>query len=263
MSEKSKTLEVLLKWAPAIRMTILLTIFICAVLVRVFSVIRYESVIHEFDPWFNYRTTKYMVESPEGVYDLWNWFDPDSWYPLGRAVGGTVYPGLMTTSGVVYWAFHGIFKIPIDIRNVCVFLAPFFAGLTALATYFMTKEITRRSESGLIAAYFISIVPSYMSRSVAGSYDNEGVSIFALVFTFYLWLKSVNTGSILWSTFAGLSFFYMVASWGGYAFIINIIPIFVLFLLITDRYSTPIYVAYNVFYVIGTILSMQIPFVGF
>lgn len=29
----------------------------------------------------------------------------------------------------------------------------------------------------------------------------------------------------------------MVASWGGYAFIINIIPIFVLFLLITGRFS--------------------------
>jgi len=38
-------------------MTILLAISIIAVLVRVYSVIRYESVIHEFDPWFNYRTT--------------------------------------------------------------------------------------------------------------------------------------------------------------------------------------------------------------
>ena len=55
----------------------------------------------------------------------------------------------------------------------------------------------------------------------------------------------------------------MVASWGGYAFIINIVPIFVLFLLITGRYKTKVYVAYNIFYVIGTITAMQIPFVGF
>jgi dolichyl-diphosphooligosaccharide---protein glycosyltransferase len=95
-----------------------------------------------------------------------------------------------------------------------------------------------------------------MSRSVAGSYDNEGVAIFALVFTFYMWLKAVNTGSILWGTWAGLALFYMVASWGGYAFIINIVPIFVLFLLITDRYKTKVYVAYNIFYVLGTILAM-------
>ena len=32
-------------------------------------------------------------------------------------------------------------------------------------------------------------VPSYISRSVAGSYDNEAVAIFALIFTFYLYIK--------------------------------------------------------------------------
>lgn len=35
-------------------------VFVLAFCVRVFSVIKYESVIHEFDPWFNFRSTKYM-----------------------------------------------------------------------------------------------------------------------------------------------------------------------------------------------------------
>ena len=52
------------------------------------SVLRYESVIHEFDPYFNYRTTIKLVA--EGTKEFWNWFDADSWYPLGRVVGGTV-----------------------------------------------------------------------------------------------------------------------------------------------------------------------------
>lgn len=168
----------------------------------------------------------------------------------------------MATSAVIYWSLQYI-CVPLDIRNVCVFLAPIFAGLTALVTYFMAKEITKRSEVGLIAALFIAIVPSYMSRSVAGSYDNEGVAIFALVFTFYMWLKAANTGSIFWGLLAGLAMFYMVASWGGYAFIINIIPIFVLFIMITKRYQTRVYVAYNIFYLISTLTAMQIPFVGF
>lgn len=168
----------------------------------------------------------------------------------------------MATSAIIYWILEFI-CFPVEIRNVCVFLAPIFAGLTALVTYFMGKEITKRSEVGLIAALFISIVPSYMSRSVAGSYDNEGVAIFALVITFYFWLKAANTGSILWSLLSGLAMFYMVASWGGYAFIINIIPIFVLFLMITKKYQTRVYVAYNIFYIISTLTAMQIPFVGF
>ena len=29
---------------------------------RLFAVIRFESIIHEFDPWFNYRSTAYMVQ---------------------------------------------------------------------------------------------------------------------------------------------------------------------------------------------------------
>lgn len=61
--------------------------------------------------------------------------------------------------------------------------------------------MTRRSSTGLLAAAFTAIVPSYISRSVGGSYDNEGVAIFALIFVFYLWIKSVNTGSMLWACF--------------------------------------------------------------
>ena len=40
---------------------------------------------------FNYRATAHMVEN--GFYDFLNWFDDRAWYPLGRIVGGTVYPG--------------------------------------------------------------------------------------------------------------------------------------------------------------------------
>lgn len=41
---------------------------------------------------FNYRATRVLVN--EGFYEFWNWFDKTAWYPLGRVVGGTVYPGL-------------------------------------------------------------------------------------------------------------------------------------------------------------------------
>lgn len=53
---------------------------------RLFSVLRFESVIHEFDPYFNYRTTKYLAEN--GFYSFHNWFDDRVWYPLGRIIGG-------------------------------------------------------------------------------------------------------------------------------------------------------------------------------
>lgn len=154
--------------------------------------IRYESVIHEFDPWFNYRSTIKLVNevnaapprwdavrhagycccciSPlpsrpsrrarvvktaaasasiqtkplmhcvcvcmvvsafeqQGLYEFWNWFDSDSWYPLGRVVGGTVYPGIMLTAAAMYRALVAL-TATVQLRDVCVFTAPFFSGNT-------------------------------------------------------------------------------------------------------------------------------------
>lgn len=64
--------------------------------------------------------------------------------------------------------------------------------------------------AGLVAAAMVSIVPGYISRSVAGSYDNEGIAIFCMLLTYYMWIKAVKTGSIFWGTMAALAYFYMV-----------------------------------------------------
>ena len=66
--------------------------------------------------------------------------------------------------------------------------------------------------AGLVAASMIAIVPGYISRSVAGSYDNEGIAIFCMLLTYYLWIKSVKTGQIYWSALCSIAYFYMVSS---------------------------------------------------
>lgn len=55
----------------------------------------------------------------------------------------------------------------------------------------------------------------------------------------------------------------MVAAWGGYVFIINIIPIYVVAIIVAGRYSHRLYVAYTTFYVLGSLMAMNVPFVGF
>lgn len=143
---------------------------------------------------------------------------------------GTIYPGLMITSTVLYNVLHFI-HITLEIRNICVFLAPLFSSFTTIVTFLLTKEL-KDTRAGLVAAAMISIVPGYISRSVAGSYDNEGkivlylkkkilflyfvllvfsaIAIFCMLLTYYAWIKSVKTGSILWSAFTALAYFYMV-----------------------------------------------------
>ena len=78
-------------------------------------------MIHEFDPYFNYRTTKYLAE--KGFYNFHNWFDDRAWYPLGRIIGGTIYPGLMVTASFFYHLLNGI-NVTVDVREVVLLKPP-------------------------------------------------------------------------------------------------------------------------------------------
>lgn len=242
-----------------LKIAIFIAIAFASIASRLFAVIRFESIIHEFDPWFNFRATKLLTET--SFYNFLNWFDNRTWYPLGRVTGGTLYPGLMTTSALI-WHFLRKIGLPIDIRNICVLFAPIFSTITSWATYKLTCDI-KDEKAGLLAAAFIAIVPGYISRSVAGSYDNEAIAITLLMLTFMFWIKSIKLGSMFHATFAGLCYFYMVSAWGGYVFITNLIPFHVFILILMGRYDSKIYVAYTTWFIIGTIASMQIPFVGF
>ncbi|XP_074273766.1 dolichyl-diphosphooligosaccharide--protein glycosyltransferase subunit STT3A [Silene latifolia] len=238
---------------------ILILIGVLSFSIRLFSVIKYESVIHEFDPYFNYRVTQFLTKN--GIYDFWNWFDDRTWYPLGRVIGGTVYPGLTLTAGTLWWLLNSL-NIPLTVETVCVFTAPIFSAFASWATYLLTKEV-KGTGAGLTAALLLGMVPSYISRSVAGSYDNEAVAIFALIFTFYLYVKTLNTGSLFYATLNAMAYFYMVCSWGGYTFIINLIPMHVLLCIVTGRYSHRLYIAYAPLIVLGTLLAALVPVVGF
>lgn len=101
----------------------------------------------------------------------------------------------------VYFSHH-YFPGKLKIYNFCF-------SFTTIITYLLTKEI-QDTGSGLIAAALVAIIPGYISRSVAGSYDNEGIAIFCMLFTFYLWIKAVKTGSIVYACACSLAYFYMV-----------------------------------------------------
>jgi hypothetical protein len=133
---------------------------------------------------------------------------------------------------LVYWLLRAL-HFTVNIRNVCVLLAPWMASNTAIATHLLTREVKnssaglrcsahrRRARSALALFVLCSLIvvwwwsiksnrSGYISRSVAGWRDNEGVAIFALIFAFYLWVKAVKTDSMFWAAMAAPGCFYMV-----------------------------------------------------
>ena len=68
----------------------------------------------------------------------------------------------------------------------------------------------------------------------------------------------MKTGELKWATLTALSYFYMVSAWGGYVFIINLIPLHAFVLILMGRFSMRLYVAYSAFFILGLCLSSSL-----
>ena len=70
---------------------------------------RFGHIIHEFDPWFNYRAAEYLAQ--HGLTRFFRWYDYMSWYPIGRPIGTTIYPGMQIWAVGIYEAqFSVVFE---------------------------------------------------------------------------------------------------------------------------------------------------------
>merc|ERR1719253_2187423 len=121
------------------------------------------------------------------------------------------------------------------------------------------------AEAGVCAMGFMAVVPAHLMRSVGGGYDNESVAVTAMTLTFWLWMRSLRGGdpnAHLVGVLAGLAYFYMVAAWGGYIFVLNVIAAHAGLLVLLGRFSDKVYKAYTLFYMVGTTLAVQVPVVG-
>jgi dolichyl-diphosphooligosaccharide--protein glycosyltransferase len=200
-----------------------------------------------------------------------------------RPVGTTIYPGLQVTAWAIHFVLNQVFKYPISINDVCVYIPAWFSVLTCLAVFGMTYEASKSANAGVAAAAIMAIVPSHIMRSVAGGYDNESIAMAAMCVTFFLWMRTLRSAQS-WplGLLTGLSYVYMVAAWGGYIFVLNMIGLHAMFILIyncflrvldqmeppnsspiSSTYSAQLHLGYSLFYIVGTLGAIQFPVVGY
>lgn len=241
-------------------------------------------VIHEFDPWFNYRATKYLAD--KGWHSFFHWFDYMSWYPLGRPVGTTIYPGMQITS-VSLWKILNWLREPlglgrfwklaatksISLNDVCCLIPAWFGGSATTTLALLTAECSRSYGSSIFAGLIMAIVPAHLMRSVGGGYDNESVAITAMCLTFLAWCRSlrgepgddwltVRSDVYVFGALAGVCYTYMVAVWGGYVFVLNMVVAHALVLTILFRYTEKLRISFSLFFLLGTAGATRVPVVG-
>lgn len=76
-------------------------------------------------------------------------------------------------------------------KDFAVLSCAFEAGLSVSTcrVFLVWVVVLRNAMMVYCLMHSVLTVPGYISRSVAGSYDNEGIAIFALMFTYYLWVS--------------------------------------------------------------------------
>jgi len=231
--------------------------------IRLGAVRVYGKVIHEFDPWFNYRATEYLVRN--GAKAFFTWYDEEVWYPLGRPVGTTIYPGLQFTSAYIYYGANAL-GYQVSLNDVCVYVPAIFGPITTLFVFGLAYECSGFSlMSATVAAFFMSVCPAHLMRSVAGGFDNESIALTAICGTFYFWIRSLRAGSDyswLWSFPCAAMYIYMVAAWGGYTFVLNMVGVHAAVLILMGRWDRNLWKAYTVWYCLGFLGAIQFPVVG-
>merc|ERR1719248_109893 len=156
-----------------------------------YSIDEFGPIIHEFDPWFNYRAAEYLAAF--GLERFYKWYDYMSWYPLGRPVGTTIYPGIQLTAVWIHqlsnWLPPMEIKVPAYVRMV----VPFLNQLRRMGARWVPKIPKVLTIAPIATMAVMSIIPAHLMRSVSGEFDNECVAIWSLCCTFWLWTRSIRT----------------------------------------------------------------------
>jgi len=237
----------------------LLLIFTTALLLRVEPLFDSQPIVRAFDPWFQLKVTDYVVDNGFGAF--FTWYDDTTWVPFGRDMAKTSYVGVPFTSAFFYFLLNGI-GIKVDVITVSLLLPAFMGALTAVVAFFLGRELSNNTV-GLFAGLFTAFIPAFITRTVAGFYDNECIGVFAIVLTTFLFIRGLKRGSILSSVGAGFALGYLQVSWGASEFMLGLLALYGFSMLAMGRYSRRLLTTYLLTIALGIFIGALIPRNGF
>ena len=185
----------------------------------------YGFELNEFDPFFNYRATEFMVEN--GIPAYLEWRDDMSWYPHGRDVSATSQVMLHVSASM----FYQVFGVGSTLYDFTVLFPVVIGSLTTIVIFALVRVIGGTS-AGLLASLFFAVCLPIVFRGTIGWFKSEPLGLFYGLLAVYLLLSGIKSyrdkTSIARVAGAGILMAFGLASWGGIQFFI--IPIGFFFL---------------------------------
>ena len=246
----------------AIEIAVIAIVAVVAALIRILP-LQYGAYLTAFDPLFQFRATEYVVEN--GYAAWWTWHDTLSWYPMGRDIASTAYPGIPFTAAFLY-GIAKIFISNLTVLDVALYYPVFMAVLTIIAIYFLGKEVAG-SPAGIFAALFMAISPAYIRRSTLGFFDTENIGIFAIVLTSLFFLRANDEKHniekrVIYAILSGLSLGLIYASWGAAKYMTGLLILYMLLIVASEKYGTKHLISYSLTIGLGFLIVFLTPRLG-
>ena len=185
----------------------------------------YGMELNEFDPFFNYRATQYVVDNGIDAYFQWN--DELSWYPHGKNVSQFSQVMLHLTAATTY----GIFGAGGNLYDFTIIFPVIIGSITAIVVFALVRVIGGTT-AGLFAALLFSVSLPIIIRGQIGWFKSEPLGLFFSILAVYLFLsgiKSKNNKIVIPKLItAGIFLIFGLSAWGGDQFFIIPIGIFLL-----------------------------------
>ena len=190
--------------------------------------IKYGASLNEFDPFFDFRATQYMVD--HGIPAYFKWHDTMSWFPEGRNVAMTSQSGLHLTAAILY----KIFGFNTSLMNFVIWFPVVIGSASTVLIYLLLRSITGKNVPGLIASVFLAVSPAIIQRGNLGWFKSEPLGIFYGLGGTYLFISALNEAKYKFlipkAIFSGIILALSLASWGGGEYFVIPIALFILVL---------------------------------
>jgi len=184
----------------------------------------YGFELNEFDPFFNFRATEYIVEN--GVSQYFQWHDNMSWHPQGRNVSQSSQVMLHLTAATTYQIFGG----NLSLYDYTILFPTIIGSLTVIIIFALVR-ILGGTTAGLFAALFFSVSLPVILRGTLGWFKSEPLGLFFGLLGLYFFLSGIKSENkklaIIQSIAGGIFLGFGLASWGGIQFFIIPIGIFI------------------------------------
>ena len=204
---------------------ILVISFSLAFMIRAGPSLEYGFELTEFDPYFNYRATEFIVEN--GLPAYLEWHDDLTWHPYGRDVAATSQVMLHTSASI----FYQIFGMNSNLYDFTIWFPVVMSSLTTIVIFALVRTISGTT-AGLFASLLLAISPIIILRGSLGWFKSEPLGLFYGLLAIYLLISAIKSDkgkiSVAKIVASGVLLAFGLASWGGVQFFI--LPIGFLFL---------------------------------